>query len=101
MVFVLSRRLEEHADVAHVERRLDLDLELRQRAQDLIVPVSRPDTTLTDLAGSGFIERGESFAEVVTPELTLTLFIRDYYSFPAASPPKQHERQMLKPLTLV
>ena len=45
----------------------DLDLELRQRAQDLIVPVSRPDTTLTDLAGTGFIERGESFAEVVTP----------------------------------
>ena len=45
----------------------DLDLELRQRAQDLIVPVSRPDTSLTDLAGTGFIERGESFAEVVTP----------------------------------
>jgi signal transduction histidine kinase len=45
----------------------DLDLELRQRAQDLIEPVSRPGTSLTDLAGSGFVERGESFAEVVTP----------------------------------
>jgi two-component system OmpR family sensor kinase len=45
----------------------DLDLELRQRAQDLILPVSRPGSSLTDLAGTGFIERGESFAEVVTP----------------------------------
>ncbi len=45
----------------------DLDLELRQRAQDLIVPVSRPGSSLTDLAGTGFVERGESFAEVVTP----------------------------------
>ncbi len=45
----------------------DLDLELRQRAQDLVVPVSRPDASLTDLAGTGFVERGESFAEVVTP----------------------------------
>ena len=45
----------------------DLDLELRQRAQDLIGPVSRPGASLTDLAGTGFIERGESFAEIVTP----------------------------------
>ena len=45
----------------------DLDRELRQRAQDLIVPVSRPGTSLEDLAGTGFIERGESFAEVVSP----------------------------------
>ena len=45
----------------------DLDLELRQRAQDLIMPVSRPGSSLTDLAGTGFVERGESFAEVVTP----------------------------------
>jgi signal transduction histidine kinase len=45
----------------------DLDLELRQRAQDLIVPVSAPGSSLTDLAGTGFVERGESFAEVVTP----------------------------------
>ena len=45
----------------------DLDRELRQRAQDLIVPVSRPGTSLEDLAGTGFIERGESFAEVITP----------------------------------
>lgn len=45
----------------------DLDLELRQRAQDLIGPVSRPHASLTHLAGTGFVERGESFAEVVTP----------------------------------
>ena len=45
----------------------DLDLELRQRAQDLIVPVSRPGGSLSDVAGTGFVERGESFAEVVTP----------------------------------
>src|SRR4051794_28588475 len=45
----------------------DLDRELRQRAQDLIVPVSRPGTSLEDLAGTGFIERGESFAEIVSP----------------------------------
>jgi signal transduction histidine kinase len=45
----------------------DVDLELRQRAQDLVGPVSRPDATLSDLAGTGFIERGESFAEILTP----------------------------------
>jgi signal transduction histidine kinase len=45
----------------------DLDLELRQRAQDLIGPVSAPDASLTALAGTGFVERGESFAEVMTP----------------------------------
>lgn len=45
----------------------DLDLELRQRAQDLIVPVSRPGASLTDLVGTGFVERGESFAEVIGP----------------------------------
>lgn len=45
----------------------DLDRELRQRAQDLAGPVSRPDVSLRELSGSGFIERGESFAEVATP----------------------------------
>ena len=45
----------------------DLDLELRQRAADLVGPVSRPDASLRDLGGAGFIERGESFAEIVTP----------------------------------
>jgi two-component system, OmpR family, sensor kinase len=45
----------------------DLDLELQQRAQDLIGPVSRPGSSLTELAGTGFVEQGESFAEVVTP----------------------------------
>jgi signal transduction histidine kinase len=45
----------------------DLDLELRQRAQDLIVPVSHPHTSLTGLAGTGFVEHGESFVEIVTP----------------------------------
>jgi len=44
-----------------------LDLELRQRAQDLIGPVSTPGASLTALAGTGFVERGESFAEVITP----------------------------------
>lgn len=45
----------------------DVDLELRQRAQDLVPAVSRPDASLRDISGSGFIERGESFAEIVTP----------------------------------
>ncbi len=45
----------------------DVDLELRQRAQDLVGPVSRPGAKLRELSGSGFIERGESFAEIVTP----------------------------------
>ncbi len=45
----------------------DLNRELRQRAQDLIIPVSQPHSSLAKLAGSGFIERGESFAELVTP----------------------------------
>ena len=43
----------------------DLDRELQQRAQDLTAPVTRPGSSLTDLAGTGFIERGESFAQVV------------------------------------
>jgi two-component system, OmpR family, sensor kinase len=43
-----------------------LDLELRQRAQDLIRPVSRPHASLTRLAGTGFVEHGESFVEIVT-----------------------------------
>jgi two-component system, OmpR family, sensor kinase len=45
----------------------DLDLQLRQQAQDLIGPVSSPGTSLTRIAGTGFVERGESFAEIVTP----------------------------------
>jgi signal transduction histidine kinase len=45
----------------------DLDLELRQRAQDLVGPLSRQEASLHELSGSGFIERGESFAEIVTP----------------------------------
>src|SRR4029079_13170309 len=63
----------------------DLDRELRQRAQDLIVPVSRPGTSrevLSDsvsrpgtaleyLSGTGFIECDESFAEVVSPSARL------------------------------
>lgn len=44
----------------------DLNRELRQRAQDLIIPVSQPGSSLAQLAGTGFIERGESFAELVT-----------------------------------
>jgi two-component system OmpR family sensor kinase len=43
----------------------DLDRELQQRAQDLTLPVRRPGSSLTDVAGTGFIERGESFAQVV------------------------------------
>ena len=44
----------------------DLNRELQQRAQDLTFPVSQPGSSLDSLAGSGFIERGESFAEVAT-----------------------------------
>lgn len=43
----------------------DLNRELRQRAQDLSSPVSQPGSSLKNLAGTGFIERGESFAEVI------------------------------------
>jgi signal transduction histidine kinase len=46
----------------------DLDRELRQRAQDLVPVVSERRAELGDAAGSGFIERGESFAEVVAPD---------------------------------
>ncbi len=45
----------------------DLNRELRQRAQDLVIPVSQPNSSLTQFASTGFIERGESFAELVTP----------------------------------
>lgn len=44
----------------------DLDRELQQRAQDLSGPVSRDGSSLRDVAGTGFIERGESFAEVLS-----------------------------------
>ncbi|MDX6367543.1 MAG: hypothetical protein QOK30_2619 [Nocardioidaceae bacterium] len=45
----------------------DLDRELKQRASDLTPVVNHTKASLVDAAGSGFIERGESFAEVVTP----------------------------------
>lgn len=45
----------------------DLNRELRQRAQDLIVPVSQRSSSLPEYTGSGFIEHGESFAELLTP----------------------------------
>jgi signal transduction histidine kinase len=43
----------------------DLDLELRQRAQDLVGPLGG-GVSLDDVAGTGYVERGESFAEVLT-----------------------------------
>ena len=46
----------------------DLDRELQQRAQDLTPAVNRPGAALADPAGTGFIERGESFAEVVATD---------------------------------
>ena len=64
----------------------DLDRELRQRAQDLIVPVSRPGTSLEDLAGTGFIERGESFAEVVSPSGKLLQATPTLHREPLLSP---------------
>jgi two-component system OmpR family sensor kinase len=64
----------------------DLDRELRQRAQDLIVPVSRPGTSLEDLAGTGFIERGESFAEVVSPSGHLLQATSTLHGRPLLSP---------------
>jgi signal transduction histidine kinase len=45
----------------------DLDRELKQRAEDLTPVVAHRSARLADAAGSGFIERGESFAEVVAP----------------------------------
>ena len=44
-----------------------LDLELRQRAQDLRAALVDPALTLDRLAGSGLVEHGESFAEVLSP----------------------------------
>jgi signal transduction histidine kinase len=44
----------------------DLDRELRQRAQDLAGPLGA-GLSLAQLTGQGYVERGESFAEVVTP----------------------------------
>jgi two-component system OmpR family sensor kinase len=41
-----------------------LDLELHQRAQDLSAVVSAPGARLDDLAATGLVERGESFAQV-------------------------------------
>src|SRR4029079_12909247 len=64
----------------------DLDRELRQRAQDLIVPVSRPGTSLEDLAGTGFIERGESFAEVMSPSGRLVQSTSTLHRRPLLSP---------------
>jgi two-component system OmpR family sensor kinase len=46
----------------------DLDRELHQRAQDLSGPLRAPGSSLRSLAGTGFIERGESFAEVQTAD---------------------------------
>ena len=46
----------------------DLNRELQQRAQDLSVPVSQPGSSLETLAGTSFVEHGESFAEVMTTE---------------------------------
>jgi signal transduction histidine kinase len=63
-----------------------LDLELRQRAQDLIQPVSAPGASLTALAGTGFVERGESFAEVMTPQGGLV-----------EATPTLHDRPLLSP----
>ena len=46
----------------------DLDRELQQRAQDLTTPVAEGGPSLKDVAGTGFIERGESFAEVMSTD---------------------------------
>ncbi|MEJ7689399.1 MAG: hypothetical protein WKF76_02620 [Nocardioidaceae bacterium] len=45
----------------------DLNRELRQRAQDLIIAVSHPDSSLAELAGTGFIEQGRASPKLVTP----------------------------------
>ncbi|MDT4973710.1 MAG: hypothetical protein QOG22_3853 [Pseudonocardiales bacterium] len=44
-----------------------LDLQLRQRAQDLIPAVSQPNASVDPLAGPALVEKGESFAEVIDP----------------------------------
>jgi two-component system, OmpR family, sensor kinase len=62
----------------------DLDLELRQRAQDLIGPVRGGG--LSELAGTGFIERGESFAEVVTPTGRVAESTQTLHGRPLLSP---------------
>ena len=46
----------------------DLDRELQQRAQDLTPAVNRPGAALADPTGTGFIEQGESFAEIVATD---------------------------------
>ncbi len=64
----------------------DLDLELRQRAQDLLGPVTAPRASLTEQAGTGFVERGESFTEIVTPHGRLV-----------DATPTLHHRRLLAP----
>ncbi len=64
----------------------DLDLELRQRAQDLIGPVSRPGASLGSVAATGFVEHGESFAEVMTPSGRLVQSTRTLHDRPLLSP---------------
>jgi len=44
-----------------------LDLQLHQRAQDLLPVISRPSAAVDPLAGPALVEKGESFAEVLDP----------------------------------
>lgn len=64
----------------------DLNRELRQRAQDLVVPVRRPGSSLEALAGTGFVERGESFAELMTVDGRLLQATETLGEVPLLSP---------------
>lgn len=49
----------------------DLDRELQQRAQDITGAVTRPGRPLANLAQTGFVERGESFAQLQAADGTV------------------------------
>ena len=48
-----------------------LDRELRVRADDLTAVVDDPDATLESATNVPFVERGESYAELVAPDGTV------------------------------
>jgi two-component system OmpR family sensor kinase len=57
----LYLRLDSHLALA-------LDRQLQQRAQDLAALVSQPHAALADDSGGRFVERGESYAQVLGPD---------------------------------
>jgi two-component system, OmpR family, sensor kinase len=64
----------------------DLNRQLQQRAQDLSRAAGRPGSTLASLAGTGFIERGESFAELLATDGTVLESTTTLHGRPVLTP---------------